>query len=177
MLFGDLNEVQRFGSSFSSEDAGIFNSFIHKVGLIDLPMGGRMFTLMNKAGTKLSKIDHFLISRSVIEAHSDIHVTILDKMWLDYNLILLHCKKIDFGPIPFKIFHSWLEHNDFGCVVKEAWENVSIGEDGSFKSLHENLKGLKYHLRQWYSQVKVSEGCRKKEILTSLKTMEKKMIR
>ncbi|PWA42508.1 RNA-directed DNA polymerase, eukaryota, Nucleotide-binding alpha-beta plait domain protein [Artemisia annua] len=37
------------------------------------------------------------------------------------------------------------------------------------------IKGLKYHLRQWYSQVKVLEGCRKKEILVFLKTITKKI--
>ncbi|PWA42689.1 RNA-directed DNA polymerase, eukaryota, Reverse transcriptase zinc-binding domain protein [Artemisia annua] len=146
VLFGDLNEVldeterfdssftsgdagifnsfihERFDSSFTSGDAGIFNSFIHEVGLLDLPMGEDRF-----------------------------------------------------GTIPFKIFHSWFGRKDFDCVIKEAWANVSIGEDGLSKSLHEKLKGLKYHLRQWYSQVKVSEGCRKKEILVSLETIEEKI--
>ncbi|GJT76643.1 retrovirus-related pol polyprotein from transposon TNT 1-94 [Tanacetum coccineum] len=50
-------------------------------GLLDLPMGGRIFTWMNKTGTKLSKIDHFLIFEDVLESHSDILVTILDKLW------------------------------------------------------------------------------------------------
>nr|GEU46568.1 RNA-directed DNA polymerase, eukaryota, reverse transcriptase zinc-binding domain protein [Tanacetum cinerariifolium] len=52
ILFGDLNEVrndsERFGSIFSSGDAAIFNDFIQESGLIDLPMGGRSFTWMNK---------------------------------------------------------------------------------------------------------------------------------
>ncbi|GJT40392.1 RNA-directed DNA polymerase, eukaryota, reverse transcriptase zinc-binding domain protein [Tanacetum coccineum] len=46
ILFGDLNEVrcatERFGSNFSSSDATIFNAFIQDVGLIDLPMGGKI---------------------------------------------------------------------------------------------------------------------------------------
>ncbi|PWA88435.1 RNA-directed DNA polymerase, eukaryota [Artemisia annua] len=75
ILFGDLNEVrnelERFGSSFSTIDASIFNTFIHDAGLIDLPMGGRQFTWMNKAGSKLSKIDRFLISDGVSQTHPD----------------------------------------------------------------------------------------------------------
>nr|GEV89190.1 hypothetical protein [Tanacetum cinerariifolium] len=43
ILFRDLNEVryegERYGTSFSNNDALIFNSFIHDVGLIDLPLG------------------------------------------------------------------------------------------------------------------------------------------
>nr|GEZ76665.1 reverse transcriptase domain, reverse transcriptase zinc-binding domain protein [Tanacetum cinerariifolium] len=42
ILFGDLNEVryegERYGTSFSNNDDHIFNSFIHDVGLIDLPL-------------------------------------------------------------------------------------------------------------------------------------------
>ncbi|PWA79807.1 RNA-directed DNA polymerase, eukaryota [Artemisia annua] len=107
ILFGDLNEVrnelERFGSSFSTIDASIFNTFIHDAGLIDLPMGGRQFTWMNKAGSKLSKIDRFLISDGVSQTHPDVQVTILDRLWSDHNPILLHCKKSDFGSIPFKV--------------------------------------------------------------------------
>nr|GEY10917.1 RNA-directed DNA polymerase, eukaryota, reverse transcriptase zinc-binding domain protein [Tanacetum cinerariifolium] len=85
LLFGDLNEVRDvsecFGSSFSNRDVAIFNSFIQDVSLLDLPMGERMFMYINKAVTKLSKIDRFLISKDVLESHSDILVTILDKLW------------------------------------------------------------------------------------------------
>ncbi|GJR83012.1 RNA-directed DNA polymerase, eukaryota, reverse transcriptase zinc-binding domain protein [Tanacetum coccineum] len=47
-------------------------------GLVDLPIGGRCFTWMNKAGTKLSKLDRFLISEDVIDLLPDIRITALD---------------------------------------------------------------------------------------------------
>ncbi|GKA71649.1 hypothetical protein Tco_0777788 [Tanacetum coccineum] len=60
ILFGDLNKViyesERFGSSFSSSDAAVFNSFIHDVGLIDLPMGA--FELL-----KCWLLDGFLLAK------------------------------------------------------------------------------------------------------------------
>ncbi|GJZ16483.1 RNA-directed DNA polymerase, eukaryota, reverse transcriptase zinc-binding domain protein [Tanacetum coccineum] len=101
ILFGDLNEVrcetERFGSNFSSSDAAIFNAFIQDVGLIDLPMGGKMFTWMNKSGSKLSKLDRFLISNNVLLALSKLQVTVLDRVWSDHNPILLHCQNNNFG--------------------------------------------------------------------------------
>ncbi|GJV14423.1 putative RNA-directed DNA polymerase, eukaryota, reverse transcriptase zinc-binding domain protein, partial [Tanacetum coccineum] len=176
ILFGDLNEVrdisERYGSLFSSGDDAIFNSFIQDSNLLDLPIGGKMFTWMNKAGTKLSKIDHFLISEDVLEAHSDIYVTILDKLWSDHNPILLHCNKTDFGPIPFRIFHSWFDRADFVDVVKEAWANLSNGEWGHNTAFHIKLKGLKQHLKQWYSQIKIFDNFRKKDVTNSLRTIE-----
>ncbi|GKC83034.1 RNA-directed DNA polymerase, eukaryota, reverse transcriptase zinc-binding domain protein, partial [Tanacetum coccineum] len=85
ILFGDLNEVrsesERFGSTFSSGDATIFNSFIHDTGLIDLPMGGRHFTWVNKVGSKMSKLDHFLISDDALHSNTDLKVVDLDRLW------------------------------------------------------------------------------------------------
>ncbi|GJZ58751.1 RNA-directed DNA polymerase, eukaryota, reverse transcriptase zinc-binding domain protein [Tanacetum coccineum] len=122
ILFGDLNEVrceaERSGSFFSSSDTEIFNTFIHNVGFIDLLLGGRKFTWMNKTGAKMSKLDRFLISNNVLHAHPNMQVTVLEKVWSDHNPILLHCSKTDFGPIPFKLFHSWFNRFDFDDTVK-----------------------------------------------------------
>ncbi|GKC65619.1 RNA-directed DNA polymerase, eukaryota [Tanacetum coccineum] len=85
ILFGDLNvvrnEQERFGSIFSSHEADHFKAFIDSSGLIDLPIGGCYYTWMNKAGTKLSKLDLFLILDDILEAIPDIHITALDHLW------------------------------------------------------------------------------------------------
>ncbi|GJZ70184.1 putative RNA-directed DNA polymerase, eukaryota, reverse transcriptase zinc-binding domain protein [Tanacetum coccineum] len=85
ILFGDLNEVrsesERFGSTFSCGDATIFNSFIYDTGLIDLLMGGRHFTWVNKVGSKMSKLDRFLISDNVLHSNTDLKVIALDRLW------------------------------------------------------------------------------------------------
>nr|GEY59169.1 RNA-directed DNA polymerase, eukaryota, reverse transcriptase zinc-binding domain protein [Tanacetum cinerariifolium] len=129
ILFGDLNEVrnvfERFGSIFSSGDAAIFNDFIQESGLIDLPMGGRSFTWMNKVGSKMSKLDRFLISDNVNQDIPNLQVMALDRRWSDHNLILLHSKNFDFGPTPFKIFHSWFDQIDFEKVVKDKWDDIT----------------------------------------------------
>nr|GEW93910.1 RNA-directed DNA polymerase, eukaryota [Tanacetum cinerariifolium] len=53
IIFGDMNVVrnenERSGSLSSQQDADNFNSFIHNSGLIELPLGGHLFTWMNKA--------------------------------------------------------------------------------------------------------------------------------
>ncbi|GJZ42065.1 hypothetical protein Tco_0588951 [Tanacetum coccineum] len=130
---------------------------------------------MNKACTKLSNIDPFQILENVLEAHTNAHVSILNKMWSNHNPILLYCKKVDFGPISFKGFHSWFERKDFDDIVKESWVKLSLGEDDSLRWLHDKLKGLKQYLKHWYSRVKDSEHSRKKEILLSLIYLKEKI--
>ncbi|GJS87453.1 RNA-directed DNA polymerase, eukaryota, reverse transcriptase zinc-binding domain protein [Tanacetum coccineum] len=97
ILFGDMNTVrhenERYGSLFSRNEADLLNSFIDSSGLIDLPIGGRYYTRMNKVGTKLSKLDRLLISEGISKDIPDIRVTAIDRMWLDHSPILLHAMK------------------------------------------------------------------------------------
>ena len=66
IVLGDFNEVhhehERFDILFDKSGANFFNRFIHNYGLINLPLGGKMFTRMNKFGTKLSKLDIILVT-------------------------------------------------------------------------------------------------------------------
>ncbi|GJX78399.1 RNA-directed DNA polymerase, eukaryota, reverse transcriptase zinc-binding domain protein [Tanacetum coccineum] len=133
IIFGDMNifhnENERSASLFSRHDANTFNSFIDNSGFIDLPLGGRLFTWINKARTKLSKLDRFLISEEVVEALLDVHVNAIDHLWSDHNPILLHVSKSDFGPTPFKLIHSWLLCDSFVESIEEKIEAGSTNDD------------------------------------------------
>nr|GEW98552.1 RNA-directed DNA polymerase, eukaryota [Tanacetum cinerariifolium] len=82
VLFRDLNEVreesERFGSTYSITEAQTFNSFIDNSGLKEMMMGGRFFTRMNKSGSKMSKLDRFLISEEAMDDNSDLKAMMLD---------------------------------------------------------------------------------------------------
>nr|GEX65776.1 RNA-directed DNA polymerase, eukaryota [Tanacetum cinerariifolium] len=118
------NEQERVGSIFNNIEADYFNSFIDATSLVDLLIGGRCFTWMNKASTKLIKLDRFLISEDVIDLLPDIHITALDRIWSDHNPILLHVDKIDFGPSPFKLYNSWLLRDGFDDLIKTEWDSL-----------------------------------------------------
>ncbi|GJX49067.1 RNA-directed DNA polymerase, eukaryota, reverse transcriptase zinc-binding domain protein [Tanacetum coccineum] len=71
IIMGDFNVVreegERFGSVFCDRQARCFNEFIADNSLIDIPLGGYNFTWMNKWGTKMSKLDRFLVSENFHE--------------------------------------------------------------------------------------------------------------
>nr|GEU96458.1 RNA-directed DNA polymerase, eukaryota, reverse transcriptase zinc-binding domain protein [Tanacetum cinerariifolium] len=146
ILFGDMITVQheneRPGSFFSRTEADHFNSFINFTGLIDLPMGGHYFTWMNKAGTKLSKLDRFLISVGILEDILDIKNTTIDRMWSNHSPILLHVKKSDFGPSPFKSYNSWLNMDGFDVLVKSMWASMDTRDGNSNIKSHEKLREI-----------------------------------
>nr|GEZ35848.1 RNA-directed DNA polymerase, eukaryota [Tanacetum cinerariifolium] len=55
----------------------------------------------------------------------NLQVVALDRRWSDHNPILIHSKKFDFGPTPFRIFHSWFDRIDFEKVVKDKWDDIT----------------------------------------------------
>ncbi|GJW91868.1 RNA-directed DNA polymerase, eukaryota [Tanacetum coccineum] len=119
ILLGDFNEVRfqsdRMGTVFDSRSASKFNNFIHYSGLSDLPLGGKRFTRMDNLGSKHSKIDRFLVSNHVIQKWPNSHVLALPREFSDHSPILLRNTSLDFDPIPFKLYNSWIEHVDFPC--------------------------------------------------------------
>ncbi|GJR07037.1 RNA-directed DNA polymerase, eukaryota, reverse transcriptase zinc-binding domain protein [Tanacetum coccineum] len=179
VVFGDLNEVrnevERYGSGFSRSEAQTFNSFIDDSGLLEIPMGGRTFTWMNKSGTKMSKLDRFLLSEDVLDDNNDLKAIVLDRLWSDHYPILLHSVKTHYGPSPFKFFSSWLQRNDIDEVIKNSYDDCMQDETGHRALLHDKLKFIKCRLRKWNVENKKSDGIRKHEINRKLIDIELKM--
>ncbi|GKB69334.1 RNA-directed DNA polymerase, eukaryota, reverse transcriptase zinc-binding domain protein [Tanacetum coccineum] len=169
ILFGDMNvvrnEQERPGSIFSRLEADQFNSFIDSTGLVDLHIGGRFYTWMNKAGTKLCKLDRFLISDYVLVALPDIRITAFDQLWSDHNPILLHVTKTDFGPTPFKLDISWLSRHSVDELIKLKWNKLEGNINGRTLKYHEKFCALKTKIKQWNINIKAMDQNRKQEAL------------
>ncbi|GJR30147.1 RNA-directed DNA polymerase, eukaryota, reverse transcriptase zinc-binding domain protein [Tanacetum coccineum] len=178
-MFEDMNAVrneqERVGSIFNNIEADHFNSFIDAIGLIDLPIGGRCFTWMNKAGTKLSKLDRFVISEDVIDSLPDIRITALDRIWSDHNPILLNVDKIDFGLSPFKLYNSWLLRDGFDELIKSEWDLLDSNNTGFPIKCHENFRILKVKIRHWNNNNKTMDRNRKAVVLEEITSIEKKI--
>nr|GEU73566.1 RNA-directed DNA polymerase, eukaryota [Tanacetum cinerariifolium] len=152
ILFGELNVVrnnqERLGSIFSRLEVVYFNSFIDSTSLVDLLIGARLYTWMNKADTKLSKLDRFLISEDDLDAIPDIRITTLDWLWSDHNPILFYFIKLDFGLTPFKLNNSWLSRYSFHYLIKSKWTKLEGNINGKSLKCHEKFHSLKTEIKQ-----------------------------
>ncbi|GJZ76720.1 RNA-directed DNA polymerase, eukaryota, reverse transcriptase zinc-binding domain protein [Tanacetum coccineum] len=177
--FGDFNTVRhenkRSGSLFSRIEAEHLNTFIDSAFLIDLLIGGRHFKWINKAGTKLSKLDRFLISEGVMEDIPDIKVTAIDCLWSDHSPILLHSKKIDFGSSPFKLYNSWLNRDGFDDIVKSRWESMDTGNGNNKINSHVKLRSLKNAIKKWQVSVRKNDRSQKCANLSEIQEIKKKI--
>ncbi|GJQ96353.1 RNA-directed DNA polymerase, eukaryota, reverse transcriptase zinc-binding domain protein [Tanacetum coccineum] len=178
LLFCDLNEVrnesERFGSLFSRPDAQCFNSFIDETNLVEVTMGGRRYTWMNKSGTKMSKLDRFLMSNDILNEIPDPKATELERSKSDHSHILLHVEKTDYSPYPFKFFHSWLIRPDFDSMMKEVLADLSISSVTGTR-LKDRLKLLKVKIKEWFQASKQWEESHGQRIRNRLNDLDQKL--
>nr|GEX81150.1 hypothetical protein [Tanacetum cinerariifolium] len=77
-LIHELTKVIEVGETLGYDIKGCQQTLknliqaIDSSGLVEIPMGGRLLTWMNKASTKLSKLDRFLMTGDVLTSHQDL---------------------------------------------------------------------------------------------------------
>ncbi|KVH96764.1 Endonuclease/exonuclease/phosphatase [Cynara cardunculus var. scolymus] len=100
-----------------------FNDFIRDSGLIEVRSGGRKFTKMSANGAKHSKLDKYLVSSNFLSHWPMPSAMILPRYLSDHCPILFRSALVDFGPIYFKFFNSWLGQPDFNLLVLDSWNS------------------------------------------------------
>ncbi|GJW59932.1 RNA-directed DNA polymerase, eukaryota [Tanacetum coccineum] len=162
VVMGDFNEVRnrsdRFGSVFNVQGANVFNSFISSAGLVEVSLGGCSFTWCHKSATKMSKLDRFLVSESLLNTCPNISAITLERYLSDHRPILLREYHFDYGPTPFRFFHYWFEMEGFSKIVEDAWKESPSDESNAMISMMGKLKFLKTKIREWN---KTNMLCRK----------------
>nr|GEY80832.1 RNA-directed DNA polymerase, eukaryota [Tanacetum cinerariifolium] len=124
IIMGDFNEVrysnERFGSNFNVKRVNAFNSFTIQAGLEEIPLGGCSFTWCHKSGSKMSKLDRFLVSESLLSVCPNLSSITLDRFLSNHRPILLRESTYDYGPIPFRFFKYWVEVDGFEKLIVET---------------------------------------------------------
>ncbi|GJS15404.1 RNA-directed DNA polymerase, eukaryota, reverse transcriptase zinc-binding domain protein [Tanacetum coccineum] len=147
IIMGDFNEVrtqdERHGSIFNAHGADAFNLFISSAGLEEVPLDGCKFTWCHKSGSKMSKLDRFLISEGLLNSCPNISSITLDRYLSDHRPILMRESHHDYGPSPFCFFHYWFELEGFDTFVKQTWNDAQV-----VKANKENSKSHKHVTRR-----------------------------
>ncbi|GJT95771.1 RNA-directed DNA polymerase, eukaryota [Tanacetum coccineum] len=131
LLMGDFNEVrcseERWGSVYDSIGANAFNSFISNSGLNDIQLEGYSFTWAHPSATKMSKLDRPFCLMKVSS---------------------------DFGPSPFRFFHSWLDFPGFDELVSKSWNSFALDDSNGMIRFKKKLQLLKKEIRTWIMDFK-----------------------
>ncbi|GKA65245.1 RNA-directed DNA polymerase, eukaryota, reverse transcriptase zinc-binding domain protein [Tanacetum coccineum] len=131
VIMGDFNKVhnktERFGSIFNVQGANVFNMFISNAGLEEVPLGGSSFTWCHKSASKISKLDRFLISESLMSSCPNISAITLERYLSDHRHILLR----------------------FDKLVEDTWIEAPMDESNAMTNMMMKLKYLKQKIREW----------------------------
>ncbi|XP_071712577.1 uncharacterized protein [Rutidosis leptorrhynchoides] len=148
LLCGDFNEVrdldERLNCDFNKPWSDMFNDFINKCCLIEIPLGGQKFTRISGDGLKFSKLDRFLISSKFHNIWPTLFANTLDRFTSDHCPIILRDRIIDFGPKPIRVFNAWLDDKGSVEVISNAW-NLHVGGNRGDCILRNKLKNVKKH--------------------------------
>ncbi|GKB43407.1 RNA-directed DNA polymerase, eukaryota, partial [Tanacetum coccineum] len=141
IVTGDFNEVryaeERYGSVFNHAGARAFNHFIMSYSLVDVKMEA---------------------------AFPSSTILCLEHNLSDHRPILFKEMRSDFGPTPFRTFHSWFDRADFDEMVEQAWSSFSHSDTNCLIRFKKKLQELRQIIRSWIKQDNIS----KTRIKTSL---------
>nr|GEY02710.1 RNA-directed DNA polymerase, eukaryota [Tanacetum cinerariifolium] len=153
IAMGDFNVVryasERYGSSFHSLNANEFNRFIANSHLIKISLCGYSFTWSDKHASKMSKLDRFLVSQGTLDLFLNLLGLILHRYISDHRSIILKESHVDYGPIPFRLFHSSFLEQDFSSVIEDFWNNDGVYASNAMVLLKNKIKFLKQRLKMW----------------------------
>nr|GEV07030.1 RNA-directed DNA polymerase, eukaryota [Tanacetum cinerariifolium] len=116
------------------------------------------FTWSHPFGKKMSKLDRFLVSEGIVSLFPSISATCLDKHLSDHRPILLHGVNSDFGPSPFRMFHSWFRRDGFDLMVEQAWCSFSHNDGNYLIRFKKKLQALKTIIRRWIKSKNLAQS-------------------
>ncbi|GJZ47587.1 RNA-directed DNA polymerase, eukaryota [Tanacetum coccineum] len=67
----------------------------------------------------------FLVSEGIISLFPSLTALCLDRHLSNHGHILLRELSTDYGPTPFRFYHSWFKWDDFDAMVEQAWNSFS----------------------------------------------------
>ncbi|GJT59260.1 RNA-directed DNA polymerase, eukaryota [Tanacetum coccineum] len=177
LVMGDFNEVrsidERWGSTFNKQGADLFNSFISSSGLIDIQMEGYSFTWAHPSASKMSKLDRFLLSNGLLSFFPHLSAVCLDRHLSDHRPILLKEVHSDFGPTPFRFFHSWLDLPGFDEMISSSWASFNLDDSNAMIRFKKKLKLLKVEIRKWTKDFKEKQEGQSRDLNLKLRDIDK----
>ncbi|GJS15006.1 RNA-directed DNA polymerase, eukaryota [Tanacetum coccineum] len=107
---------------------------------------GELFLMGDFKEVSLSRderaVDHVSLFPSISALCLDRHLS-------DHRPILLCEVQLDFGPIPFRFYHSWFSYDGFDELVEQTWRSFSHSDRNGMIRFRKKLQDLKITIRQW----------------------------
>ncbi|GJU10685.1 hypothetical protein Tco_1133081, partial [Tanacetum coccineum] len=131
------------------------------------------FTWSHKNASKMSKLDRFLLSKGLFDFFPHLSAICLDKNLLDHRPILLRESCLDYGPTPFRFFHSWFSLDGFDAFVENNWNSLMVSDDNALIRLQRKLQLLKIAIKSWTKEFRLKSNAKKCQIQQDILCIDK----
>ncbi|GJX81387.1 hypothetical protein Tco_0330868 [Tanacetum coccineum] len=123
----------------------------------------------------MSKLDRFLVSEGIFSMFPSIAALCLDRHLSDHRPILLREVHLDFGPIPFRFYHSWFDFVGFDDMIKLSWASLDYSNIDGMTRFKKKLQDLKVIIRRWVKTKRLEMVGSKLDIIAELEKIDKAM--
>lgn len=127
-----------------------FNEFFKAADLQYLKLRGRRYTWIGMGGTKLNKLERFLISSVLLNEWPQVSVLALKRTFADHCPLLLKTTANDYGPVSFRFFDHLMDESGFDVLIKSCWDNSVVWGNPMLR-LKSKLKALKAVIKFWHT--------------------------
>nr|GEY98143.1 RNA-directed DNA polymerase, eukaryota [Tanacetum cinerariifolium] len=142
------------GSTFHSQRARSFNSFISNAGLNEIQLEGYSFTWAHLSASKMSKLDRFLVTDGFLSLFPYILAVCLDRHLSDHRPILLREMLVDFGAMSFLLYHSWFSILGFDQMITSTWNSFTLVDSNGMIRFKKKLQLSKKVILKWVAEYK-----------------------
>nr|GEV93329.1 RNA-directed DNA polymerase, eukaryota [Tanacetum cinerariifolium] len=153
IILGDFNEVrsidERRGSCFNPSSARVFDHFISSSGLIDVKLEGYAFTWSHPSGSKMSKLDRFLVLEGLFG------------FWFD----------------SLSVLSLMVQLGGFDVMVEQTWRSFSHYDINMMIRFKKKLQDLKAIIRCWVKDKRMHRSSEKISIKNELSDIDKEVDR
>ncbi|GJR61398.1 RNA-directed DNA polymerase, eukaryota, reverse transcriptase zinc-binding domain protein [Tanacetum coccineum] len=91
----------------------------------------------------------------------------------DHRPILLREVVTDYGPSPFRVYHSWFSLQGFDQMVLETWNNIDLDDKNKMVRFKKKLQILKKEIRSWVNDCKKNQSGRLVDLRSKLCHIDK----
>ncbi|GJX13900.1 RNA-directed DNA polymerase, eukaryota [Tanacetum coccineum] len=123
----------------------------------------------------MSKLDRFLVSEGIISLFPSITSVCLDRHLSDHRPILLRELKLDFGPSPFRFYHSWFSYAGFDEMVEQTWRAFSHSDRNGMIRFKKKLQDLKIIIRSWIKEKNKLRSHSKQILIDGIREIDKEL--
>nr|GFB89445.1 RNA-directed DNA polymerase, eukaryota [Tanacetum cinerariifolium] len=101
-----------------------------------------------------------------------ITATTLERYLSDHRPILLCETSNDYGPIPFRFFHHWIQLEGFNNFVVNTWKTAPGDESNGMRNMMCKLKFIKLKIREWIKSNRHSRTGMKEKYKEEIRTLD-----